>query len=328
MRRRDFFALGAGAAAWPIAARGEMPARLARIGYLSPGSRSSRFASRDEAFRRALQELGYVEGRNLIIDSRYAEGRFDRLPELAAELVALEVEVIVAVLTQASLAARQATATIPIVMVAVSDPVGAGLVVSLSRPNANVTGTSSMTAELVGKSLGLLKEAAPHVARVALVWNPDNAVMQKQSMHEAEAAARVLGMQIKAFGVSSAAELDRAFATIAASDLQGLFVLGDPLLALHHRRIVAFAAEAGLPALYGTKEFAAAGGLLAYSSDMEERFRRTAAYVDRILKGAKPADLPVEQPTRFELVINLRTAKALGLDVPPTLLIRADQVIE
>jgi putative ABC transport system substrate-binding protein len=326
--RREFMGLVAGAAAWPLAARAQQPAKLPRIGYLSPGSPSGGFRDRDEAFRQGLRDLGYVEGQNIVIEYRYAEGRFDRLAGLAAELVRSEVDVIVAIVTQASLAAQAATTTIPIVMVAVSDPLGSRLVASLSRPGGNVTGTSSMTAEVVGKSLGLLKEAVPRMARVAVLWNPANALFQTQLLRETEGAARRLGVQFKAFGVHEPGEFDRVFPAIRQADVQGLFILADPMLALHQKRIVDFADSSRLPALYGIKEFTAAGGLMSYASDMDDRFRRAAAYVDKILKGAKPADLPVEQPTKFELVINLKASRGLGLDIPPTLLIRADAVIE
>jgi putative ABC transport system substrate-binding protein len=330
MRRREFIALLGGAmAAWPLSVRAQQPAQVPRIGYLSPGSASAGvFLPRDEAFRQGLRDLGYVEGTNIAIDYRFAEGQFDRLADLAAELVRLKVDVIVTVVTQASVAAKEATGTIPIVMVAVSDPVGSKLVASLPRPGANVTGTSSMTADVVGKSLELLKEAVPKVSRVAVLWNPENTMFQAHLLRETEAAAGVLAVQLKAFGVRDSGEFDGAFSAITESAVHALLVLGDPMLALHRKRIVDFAETRRLPAMYGVKEFTAAGGLMAYGADMTDRFRRAAAYVDKILKGVRPADLPVEQPTKFELVINLKTARALGLDVPSMLLARADEVIE
>ena len=329
MKRREFITmLGGAAAAWPLTARGQQAATIPRIGYLSPGSASGGFQDRDEAFRQALRDLGYVENSTIAIQYRFAEGRFDRLPELATELVRLNVDVLVAVVTQASLAAKDATNSIPIVMVAVSDPVSSGLVASLRHPGANVTGTSGMTGEVVGKSLELLREAVPGISRVAVLWNPDNPVFQTQLLRGAQAAAAVLGVQLKTFGMQGPDELDRAFSAITAERADALLVLADPGLALHQQRIVAFAERSRLPAMYGIKEFAASGGLMTYAANMMDQFRRAASYVDKILKGAKAADLPVEQPTKFELVINLKTARALGLDVPTTLLGRADEVIE
>ena len=284
--------------------------------------------ARDEAFRQGLRELGYVDGTNIVIEYRYAEGRFDQLPRLVQELVALKIDVLVAVVTQASLAARDATKTIPIVIAGVADPVGVGLVASLSKPGANITGTSGMTTEVVGKTLQVLKEVVPKVSRVAVFWNPDNAVFQAQMLKGAEAAAGALGMDLLIVGVRGPDDLDGAFATITSGTVDALVVLADPILALHQKRIVEFADKSRLPAIYGIKEFAAVGGLIAYAADLNTQFHRTAAYVDKILKGAKPADLPIEQPTKFELVINLKTAKALDLTIPPTLLARADEVIE
>jgi ABC-type uncharacterized transport system substrate-binding protein len=329
MKRREFITLlGGAAAAWPLAARAQQAGRIPRIGYLSPGSASGGFQERDEAFRQALRDLGYVESSTIAIQYRFAEGRFARLPELAAELVRLNVDVIVAVVTQASLAAKDATSSIPIVMVAVSDPVSSGLVASLRHPGANVTGTSGMTGEVVGKSLELLREAVPGISRVAVLWNPDNAIFQTQLLRGAQAAAAVLGVQLKTFGMQGPDGLDLAFSAITAERADALLVLADPGLALHQQRIVAFAERSRLPAMYGIKEFAASGGLMTYAANMTDQFRRAASYVDKILKGAKAADLPVEQPTKFELVINLKTARTLGVDVPTTLLGRADQVIE
>jgi putative ABC transport system substrate-binding protein len=314
IERRKFLATLGGAAAWPLAARAQEAAKIPRVGYLSPGSSTAELA-RDEAFRQGLRELGYIEGKSIVIEYRFAEGKFERLPGLAAELVRLDVDVIVALVTQASLAAKHATGTIPIVMVAVSDPLGSGLVASLARPGANVTGTSSMTSELAGKSLEMLKEVVPTVDRVAVLWNPDNAIFQAQLLREAQLAAGRLGIELRTVAARGPDELDRAFAAIPAEGAGALFVLADPILAIHRKRIVDFAEKSRLPAMYGIKDYAAVGG-------------RAAAHMDRILKGAKPADIPVEQPTSFELVINLKTAKALGVEIPPTLLARADEVIE
>jgi putative tryptophan/tyrosine transport system substrate-binding protein len=333
MRRREFITLVCGAAAgaaavWPLAARAQQPSRVPRIGYLSPGSASSGLVALDEAFRQGLRELGYVEGKNIVIEYRFAEGKFERLAELAAELVQLEVDVIATVVTHASLAAQNATSTIPIVVIGVSDPVGSGLVASLPRPGANITGTASMTGEVVGKTLEVLKEAFSKTARVAVLWNPDNVVFQAQMLRAAEVAARTLGVQLHVFEVRSAEAFDSTFAAITKEGVDALLVLADPMLALHQTRIVEFAERNHLPAIYGIKGYATAGGLMAYAPNMEGQFRRAAAYIDKILKGAKPADLPVEQPTKFELVINLKTAKTLGITFPLPLLGRADEVIE
>ena len=327
LKRREFITLlGGAAAAWPLAARAQQAGKVPRIGYLSPSSVG--FAARDEAFRQGLRELGYVEGKNIVIEYRFAEGKFDRLPDLAAELVRLEVDVIVAVVTQASLAAKHATRTIPIVMVGVSDPLGSGLVASLARPGANVTGTSSMTSEVVGKSLELLKEAVPAVSRVAVLWNPDNAILQAQMLRETQLAAGRLGVELQTFGARSADELEPAFAAITRERVGALLVLADPILVIQQKRIVDFAERNRLPAMYGIKDYAAAGGLMTYAPNMEGQYRRAAAHVDKILKGAKPSDLPVEQPIKFDMVINLKSAKALGLTIPQSLLIRADEVIQ
>jgi putative ABC transport system substrate-binding protein len=328
VRRRQFIMLLGAAAAWPLGARAQQPGKLPRIGYLSPSSAASGFLGRDNAFREGLSELGYVERKNIIIEYRFADGQFDRLAPLAAELVALNVDIIVAVVTQASVVAKTATTTIPIVMVAVSDPQGAGLVPSLARPEGNVTGTASQTTEMVGKSLQLLKEVVPKAARVAVLWNPHNAVFQAQMLKETTRTAAVLGLQLTDFGTRNPAELDRSFAVITEQGADALMVLADPFLLLHRGAIVGFAERRRLPAVYGIKDYAAAGGLMTYAADMLEQFRRAAAYVDKILKGAKPADLPVEQPTKFELVINLKTARALALEIPLPLLGRADEVIE
>ena len=327
MKRREFILAVGGAAAWPLAARAQQAGKVPRIGYLSPVGRTGA-VFRDEAFQQGLRELGYVDGANIVIEYRFAEGKFDRLPALAAELVQLKVDVIVAVVTQASLAARNATKTIPIVMAGVSDPAGSGLIANLARPGGNVTGTSSQTSEVVGKSLEFLKEAVPGIGRVAGLWNPANAVFQAQMLKEAETAAAALKLQLKSFGARDADELDAAFAAILQERADALLVFADPFIVLHQARVVDFALKRRLPAIYGIKEYAAAGGLMTYGPNMEGQFRRAASYVDRILKGAKPADLPVEQPTQFELVINLKTAKALGITIPTTLLGRADQVIE
>ena len=259
---------------------------------------------------------------------RWARGSLERLPELAAELVRLNPAVIVAFVTQASVAAARATNTIPIVMVGVGDPIGAGLVGSLARPAGNVTGNSSASVEVVGKSLEILKEVAPGRRRVSILWNPANAVFQTQMVKEAEAASRRLGLQVHVVAASEASAIDRAFQLIMRERAEALVVLADPVFIAERTRIATLAAKGRLPSVSGLREYADAGGLVTYGPNFYELYRGAAAYVDRILKGAKPGDLPVEQPTKFELVINLKTAKALGLTIPQSLLLRADQVIE
>jgi putative tryptophan/tyrosine transport system substrate-binding protein len=283
----------------------EMP----RIGYLSPGSASPGPLAYHDEFQRGLHDLGYVEGRNIVIEYRFADGKFDRLGVLAAELVQLNIDVIVSVVTQASLAAKNATRTIPIVIVSVGDPVGAGLVASLARPDANVTGNSAMTTEVIGKSLGLFKQTVPKVSPMAVLWNPDNVVYQGQILRETEVAARTLGIPLQMFGARSPDEFDRTFAAIADARAVSLLVLPDPVFSAYTARIADLANKSRLPAMYGLREDAAAGGLLAYGPKYADLYRRAASYVDKILKGAKPADLPVEQPTKFEFVINLRYSR-------------------
>jgi putative ABC transport system substrate-binding protein len=313
----------------PLAtATAQPPEKVPRVGYLSPGSPSEPFRQRRfEAFRQGLRELGYVEGQNIAIESRWAEGKYDRYPALAADLVRLKVDVIVAVGGRASEVAKHATRTIPIVMSVVIDPLGSGLVASLARPGGNVTGISLMTPDLVGKQLEVLKEVVPKVSRVALLWNPNNPGSAAQ-LREAEAAARALGVRLQILAARDPQEIDSAFAAMTRGRAAALVVLADAILLNQRRQIAELAAERRLPAVYGPSEHAEAGGLMAYSANLLDLERRAATYVDKILKGAKPADLPVQQPTKFELVINLKTAKALGLTIPPSLVLRADQVIE
>lgn len=328
VRRRDFVRLLGGAAsagAGAGALRAQPANRLPAIGFLSPASPA---LASNRMFLRGLAELGYADGKNIALVPRYAEGRFERLPGLAAELVALRVDIIAAGVTQASLAARDATRTIPIVMLGVSDPVGAGLIASLARPGGNVTGTSSMSSGVIGKTLEVLKEAVPAAERIAILWNPANPVFQAQMIREAEAAAAALRLRVTAHGGRYPDEFEAVFAAIMKAEAQAMLVMPDPLTTQHTAQIVEFARRARLPAIYGTRAQAEAGGLMTFGPDIPEQFRRGAAYVDRILKGAKPADLPVEQAAKFELAVNLRTAKALGLTIPGTLLVRADAVIE
>jgi putative ABC transport system substrate-binding protein len=305
-------------------AHAQQSKKVPRIGFLGPTSDDSRA----QAFRERLHELGYVEGKNISIESRWADGKFERLPDLAMELVRLNVDVIVAVVTQASLAAKKATATIPIVMIGVSDPVGSGLVSSLARPGANITGNSSMTAEVVGKQLELLKEIFHKISQVAALWNPANPVFQAIQLKETQDAARALGMRLQLMEARVPDEIDRAFTAMAKERMKALLVLNDPVFTGHRKRIADLSAKHRLAAVSGTLEYPEAGGLMAYGPSFPDMYRRAAVYVDKILKGAKPADLPVEQPTKFELVINLKTAKQIGLTIPPNVLARADRVIK
>jgi putative ABC transport system substrate-binding protein len=298
-----------------------------RIGLLNASSRAA--AGRQiEAFRQGLREQGYAEGAGLTIEYRFADGRFERLPELARELVRLRVDVLVSVVTEASLAARNATSTIPIVMIGVGDPVAAKLVASLSRPGANVTGNSSSSAETAGKSLELLKEVVPGLRRVAVLWNPANRVFQAQMLEATVAAARALGLEVSRQEAQDGDSLVRAFEAMTREGVGGLNVMPDPALRTLSDRIASLALRHRLPSVSGDVDYPAAGGLIAYSPSFYELHRRAAAYVARILKGEKPADLPVELPTTFELVINRRTARQLGMTIPPALLLRADRVLE
>jgi len=309
----------------PLAADAQQAGKVARIGYVGVSSASA-VPHADEAFRHGLRDLGYVEGQNIAIEYRWAEGQLDRLPDLAAELVRLKVDVIVASSTPTALAAKNATRTIPIVFVTAGDPVGSGLVAGIARPGGNITGLSLLAPEIVAKQLQLLKEAVPQASRVAVLSNPANpytALMVK----ETEAAARSLGMWVQLLGVRGADAFDSAFSAVTKGRASALFVLFDPFLFAHRTRIAEFANKNRLPAMYPHREYAETGGLMAYGADIRDNFRRAATYVHKILTGTKPADLPVEQPTKFELVINLKTAKALGLTIPQSVLIRADEVI-
>jgi putative ABC transport system substrate-binding protein len=306
-----------------VFAEAQQPKKIPRLGFLSPTSDDSRA----EAFRQGLRELGYVEGENIAIEYRWADGKFDRLPDLALELVRLKVDVVVAVVTQASLAAKMATGTIPVVMIGVSDPVGSGLVVSLARPGANITGTSSMTAEIIGKQLELIKETLPKISRVAALWNPANPIFQAIQRRETEVAARALGMQLQFVEARAPDEIDRAFARVAKERMRALLVLNDPVFTAQRKQIADLSAKHRFPTVSGTREYTEVGGLMAYGPSFPDMYRRAAYYVDRILKGTKPADLPVEQPMKFEFIINLKTAKQIGLTIPPNVLARADKVI-
>jgi putative ABC transport system substrate-binding protein len=302
--------------------------KVHRVGYLNPGSSSDPLRQRRlEALRQGLRELGYVEGQNIALEPRWAEGKYDRYPALAADLVHSKVDVIVAWSGQATKAAQEATRTIPIVMSLVNDPVGSGLVASLARPGGNVTGTTITAPDVVGKRLELLKEVVPKVSRVAVLQHPDNPASALM-VREAEAAARALGVQLQILGVRNPAEIDSAFVAMTRERAGALLPLSDALFDNQQRQMLELTAKRRLPTIMGTRQYAEAGGLMAYGADFLDLERRAATYVDKILKGAKPADLPVEQPTKFDLVINLKTAKALGLTIPHTLLQRADQVIQ
>jgi putative ABC transport system substrate-binding protein len=325
MDRRIFLMTVAGLLAAPLAAEAQQAGKVYRIGVLTP-SANVPLATFD-AFRQTLRELGYVEGRNIAIEWRFAEGRYERFPELARELVGIKVDVIVAVIAVAAQAAKEATPTIPVVMVAVHDPVGSGLVASLARPGGNVTGLSFLSVELVAKQLELLKETVPSLSRVAVLRNPASPP-HALLVREAERAGRVLGVQLRVLEARGPEDFDAAFSTMTADRADALLVLGDGMFFLHRTRLAELAAKNRLPAMYGSEQHVEVGGLVAYSADLLDNWRRSATYVDRILKGARPADLPVEQPMKFRLVINLKTAKVLGLTIPQSLLLRADQVIE
>jgi putative ABC transport system substrate-binding protein len=332
MNRRTFISLLGGAAAptlsWPCAARAQQPARMPRIGTLMPSP--PELSTNLDEFQQGLRELGYVEGHNVAIERRFADWKLDRLPELAADLVRRNVDVIVALSTPPGLAAKQATSTIPIVVGGMADPVGDGLVASLARPGGNVTGTTFIGPELIAKRLGLLKEALPGASRVAVLWHPGvySEQTMAQMLQESEAAARTLGLQLQMLAARGPDDFDGAFAAMNRDRPDALLLFPSPMLYLEHRRIVDFANKGRLPAIYAAREFVDVGGLMSYGANLPALFRRTATYVDKIFKRAKPADLPVEQPTTFEFVLNLRSAKALALDIPPMLLARADEVIE
>jgi putative ABC transport system substrate-binding protein len=310
----------------PPSVGAQQPARMFQIGFLETGSLSTNAQFLD-AFRQALRELAYVEGKHFRIESRLAEGRPERLPDLAADLARLKVDVILTQGTPPTRAATQATKTIPIVMLGVPDPVVIGLVASLARPGGNITGLSNMVSELSGKRLELLKEAVPGASRIAVLSNPTNPGTIPQ-LRETEAAARSLRVQLHPVDVGDPTKFDAAFSRMTRGRADALVVLGDPMIFGQRRQLAKLAARSRLPAIFHRSEFAEEGGFMAYGGSLREEYRRAATYVDKILKGANPADLPVEQPTRFGLVINLKTAKALGLTIPQSVLIRATQVIQ
>jgi putative tryptophan/tyrosine transport system substrate-binding protein len=326
VRRREFITLLGSSAVWPVAARAQQPGKVARVGFLG-NSTAALEANLVKPFRDGLRELGYEEGRDTVIEYRWADGRYERFPVLIAELVALKVDVIVTAGTPASVAVKNATTAIPLVMVAVGDPVATGLVASLARPGGNITGLTSMSVEMEGKRLELLREVIPKISHIAVLWNAASPI---QIIEEAEvqAAAQVLGMKMLSLGVRTREEIEEALAAIMRERAEALLVLADRLFLHHRMRIMDFAAEERLPGVHAYRELVEAGGLMSYGPSYAEMHRRAATYVDKILKGAKPADLPVERPTKFELVINLKAAKVLGLTMPPSIILRADEVIE
>ena len=311
-----------------VIAEAQQPKKIPRIGYLVGGDPTTE-STRSKGIQLALRELGYIEGQNIATEYRYAEGRSDRQPELAAELVRLKVDIIVTAGGGIIQAAKNATNTIPIVMAgSPNDPVEAGLVESLARPGGNVTGLTNLTRELGGKRLELLKEAVPKLARVAVLYDPAVRVSAHEVKEVLPVAARGLGLTLQPWEVRSADGFEKVFAALSKQRPDGLFVSGGPLMRDNQKRILGFALKSRLPSVYPQREYVDAGGLMYYGADIADSYRRVAYFVDRILKGAKPTDLPVEQPTKFELVINLKTAKQIGLTIPQSVLYRADKVIK
>ena len=323
MKRREFIGLLGGAAAWPLTARAQQAVgKIVTIGVLAIEPWPP-----IDTFRQALNNIGYIEGKNVRFEYRYAEGYNERLPELANDLADLNVDVIVTWGTDAVLAAKQATTTIPIVMGAIGDPLGSGIVTNLARPGGNVTGSSSRAAELESKRLELLKEAVPGLSRAAILFNPTNHYMPL-ALQSARKGAQMLHVSLAIYEVRDTTTLDAAFVTLTKDRPDALMVPADTFLVSQRSRIAQFAIENKLPSVYTFREYIEAGGLIAYTPNYHDLFRRAASYVDKILKGAKPGELPIGQPTKFQLVINLKTAKALGLVIPRALLVGADQVIE
>ncbi len=325
VKRRDFITLLSGAAAWPLAARAQQAGKLPTIGFLGANTPSvqGRWVA---AFVQRLRELGWVEGRNVAIEYRWAETRFERSPEIIAEFVRLKVDVIVTHATANILAAKRGTSVIPIVFAAVADPVGLGVVDSLARPGGNITGLSNQFTDAAGKRVELLREVVPGLRRMAILANVGiaNAALE---IGEVETAARTLGLEVATSEIRKAEDIAPAFAALKGR-AEALYVFGEPLANTNRARISALALDGRLPTVAGFREIVDAGGLISYGANLEDQFRRAADFVDKILRGTKPVDMPVVQPTKFELVINLNTAKALGLEAPPQLLARADEVIE
>jgi putative tryptophan/tyrosine transport system substrate-binding protein len=325
MDRRAFLAGAAALLAAPLAAEAQQPGKVYRLGYLAILSTPRRSAPAYETLVAGLRELGYIENQNLVIEERYGEGRAERYDALAAELVALRVDVIVTVGMPAALAAKRATSTIPIIMAVSEDPVGAGLAASLTRPGGNVTGfTRDVGLDVMVKNLQLLKEAVPRATRVAVLFHPDS----NTGIDRLEAGATALSITLRRFGVRGADDISGAFATISRDAVDALLVLGNVITLAHRQLIIDLSAARRLPAMYWWRQPVVEGGLMGYGPDFIDSYRRAAGYVGKVLAGANPGELPIQQPTKFELVINLKTAKALGLTIPPSLLLRADQVIE
>jgi putative ABC transport system substrate-binding protein len=328
MKRRSFITLLSSAAAWPLAGRAQQP-RMPVVGFLSNVSPGEAMQNRLAAFRQGLAQAGYVEGRDVTIEYRWAEGRYDRLPELAADLVRRQVSVIAAPgNTNAALAAKAATQTIPIAFGVNQDPVKLGLVASLARPGGNATGINFFIGEVLGKRLGLLRELVPVATRFALLGNSANTAVTSATLADAEAAARSLGLQIQAYGASTSREIDVAFAALLRERPDALLVAPDGFFISRRVQLTSLATRHALPAAYSVREYVEVGGLMSYGTSISDMYRQVGDYAGRILKGAKPTDLPVVQAIKFELVINLQAARLLGLEVPPTLLARADEVIE
>jgi ABC-type uncharacterized transport system substrate-binding protein len=326
MKRREFIRLVGGVVAWPLVSHAQQTERAPRVGFLG-NSTAALETNLVGPFREGLREAGYEEGRNITIEYRWAEGKYERLPALVAELASSKVELIVTAGTPAALAVVKNAPSMPLVMVAVGDPVGTGLVASLARPGGNATGFTSLAPELEGKRLELLKEVVHTLSSISFLWNSSNAYMIATEK-EVEAAAKTLGLKVLSLNVRNLAELDAAFTSIAKEKPDALNVLADRLFLHNRSRIINFCRKERLPGVHAYRELVVAGGLMSYGPSYADMHKRAAIYVDKILKGAKPADLPVQQPTKFEFVINLKTAKELGLAVPPAVLARADEAIE
>jgi len=329
MRRRDFITvLGGAVASAPLVAHAQLPAHMRRIGVLLPYiENESQAQARVAVFRESLQKLGWVNQETVVFEFRYAEGRVDRLPALAADLIRKNVDVVVAAGTEPTDAARKATTIIPIVMVAIGDPIAAGFIASLARPGGNITGTSLLATELSAKRLALLKETLPALSRLAVLWSPNNA-STGQKIKQIEAAAATLGVQIQSLELRAPSDIEKSFESAAQFGAEAIMTTEDAIQITYRARVIDLATWQRIPVASEFGEFAHAGALMSYGPNILDSFRHAAGYVDKVLRGAKPDDLPVEQPTLFELIINLKTAKALGITMPPSFLSRADDVIE
>ncbi len=325
MKRREFLrSLAGAAAAWSLESRAQSRS-VPVIGVLSPEGPTT---GNIKGLYEGLAELGYVDGQNIRFEYRWAEGNFARIPELAVELVNLNVDLLVAFVTPASLAARRATTSIPIVMVGTADPVGLGLIPSLARPGGNITGTSSIAVDTVGKQFELIKEIVPDARRVSVIWNPGNPAFQAQQVGQAKAAGKALGMELQFHEASSLDAFDGAFEAVLRDGNRAFVILIDPFYMVHHRTLAKLSIKSRLVHTMGFRPYAEAGGLMSFAPNYADQYHRAAVYVDRILRGTKPADLPVEQASKIELIINLRTAKQIGVNIPGQLIVRADEVIE